>query len=240
MPDSGYLAVFLFGLLGGVHCVPMCGGIVGALSLQVEPVAASPGRARWRWPLHLAYSVGRIGSYTLAGGIMGALGSFGLLYAGVLPVQITLYVLANLMLVALGLYLTGFTKLLAPFERIGQRLWRRVQPVTRRFLPVRGVAQALPLGVLWGFLPCGMVYTILAMSLVTGSAARGAGLMLAFGIGTLPSLLFAGLAIGCFRKFILQGAVRLVAGVLVLGFGVWGLFNAAILGGELWNGVMCA
>jgi len=238
MLETGYLAVFLVGLLGGVHCVSMCGGIVGALSLQVEqPVApaSTPSCVR-QWPLHLAYSVGRIASYTLAGAIVG---SIGLLYRDVLPVQIGLYVLANLMLIALGLYLTGFTRLLAPLERGGQVLWRRVQPLTRRFLPVRTVAQALPLGALWGFLPCGMVYGVLSTALMTGSAARGAGLMLAFGLGTLPNLLLAGLALGRFRDFTRNGTVRLVAGLLVLGFGVWGLLHASTLGGELWKGVIC-
>ncbi|GHU14004.1 hypothetical protein AGMMS50225_25000 [Betaproteobacteria bacterium] len=246
MPETGYLAVFLLGLLGGVHCVSMCGGIVGALSMQVEqpltrvPAAAAHGWIQGRqWPLHLAYSLGRILSYTVAGGVLGALGSVGMLYEGVMPVQITLYVFANLMLVALGLYLIGFTRFLAPFERVGQVLWRRIQPATRRFLPVRSVAQALPLGMLWGFLPCGMVYMVLTTALMTGAAGRGAGLMLAFGLGTLPNLLLAGLVVGRFREFTRNGKVRLVAGLLVLAFGVFGLVQAPTLGGKLWNGVMC-
>ncbi|MDR1227837.1 MAG: sulfite exporter TauE/SafE family protein [Azoarcus sp.] len=246
MPETGYFAVFLIGLLGGVHCVSMCGGIVGALSMQVEqapPVAADPVRGWMRgrqWPLHLAYSLGRIFSYTAAGSVLGALGSLGMLYDGVMPVQIVLYTLANLMLVALGLYLAGFTRFLAPLERAGQVLWRRIQPATRRFLPVRTVAQALPLGALWGFLPCGMVYMALTTALMTGSALRGAGLMLAFGLGTLPNLLLAGLLLSRFREFARNGKVRMLAGLLVLGFGIFGLINAPTLGGKLWNGVVCA
>lgn len=243
MPETGYFAVFLIGLLGGVHCVSMCGGIVGALSMQVDrPLSMSvsgPARGR-QWPLHLAYSLGRIFSYTAAGSALGALGSLGMLYDGVMPVQIALYVLANLMLVALGLYLAGFTRFLAPLERAGQVLWRRIQPATRRFLPVRSMAQALPLGMLWGFLPCGMVYMALTAALMTGSALRGAGLMLAFGLGTLPNLLLAGLLLGRFREFVRNGKVRMLAGLLVLGFGVFGLVQAPSLGGKLWRGVMCA
>ncbi|MDR0701172.1 MAG: sulfite exporter TauE/SafE family protein [Azoarcus sp.] len=245
MPETGYLAVFLIGLLGGVHCVSMCGGIVGALSMQVEQPLLAAGSARgWvrgrQWPLHLAYSLGRIFSYTAAGGALGALGSLGMLYDGVMPVQIVFYVLANLMLVALGLYLAGFTRFLAPLERAGQVVWRCIQPATRRFLPVRTVAQALPLGALWGFLPCGMVYMALTTALMTGSAGRGAGLMLAFGLGTLPNLLLAGLLLGRFREFARNGKVRMLAGLLVLGFGIFGLVNAPTLGGKLWNGVVCA
>jgi len=232
VPDSGFLAVFLVGLLGGVHCAGMCGGIVSALSLQV------PG-GRPAWSVHLAYNLGRIASYSLAGAVMGALGSLGLLLNGWLPVQMTLYVVANLMMVALGLYLTGLTQTLAFTERAGQWLWRCVQPATRRFLPVRGVAQAFPLGMLWGWLPCGLVYSVLTMTLLTGSAARGALTMLAFGLGTLPNLMLAGLLLVRFRSVIQGRALRLGSGLIVLAFGVWGLFNATVLGGKLWQGVVC-
>jgi len=235
VPDSGFLAVFLIGLLGGVHCAGMCGGIVSALSLQTSRPAAKPASAL---PLHLAYNLGRIASYSIAGALMGALGSLGLLLNNWLPVQMILYVGANLMMVALGLYLTGATQTLAFVERAGQWLWRRVQPSTRRFLPVRGVAQAFPLGMLWGWLPCGLVYSVLTMTLLSGSAARGAAIMLAFGLGTLPNLLLAGLLLVRFRSVIQGRALRLGSGLIVLGFGVWGLFNAAALGGRLWRGLV--
>lgn len=234
MPDTGYIALFLIGLLGGTHCIAMCGGIVGALTMQM------PGQPqRNTWPLHLAYNIGRITSYAAAGAVMGAIGSLGLLLNEVLPVQMALYVLANLMLVALGLYLIGMTRSLALLERGGQRIWAKIQPLTRRFLPARTVGQALPLGMLWGFLPCGMVYSALTTALLAGSASRGAGLMLAFGLGTLPNLLLAGLLLQRLRTLSKARAVRLASGLLVLGFGVYGLFNAATLGGRLWQGIVC-
>lgn len=232
MPDSGFLAVFLVGLLGGVHCAGMCGGIVSALTLQI-PIQ------RVAWPIHLAYNLGRITSYAAAGAAMGALSSLGLPLNHWLPVQMTLYIAANLMLVALGLYLTGMTQTLAFTERAGQWLWRRVQPATRRFLPVRGVAQAFPLGLLWGWLPCGLVYSVLALALLTGSATHGALTMLVFGFGTLPNLMLAGLLLVRFRRIVQGRALRLASGLLVLAFGVWGLVNATTLGGKLWQGVVC-
>jgi sulfite exporter TauE/SafE len=216
MPESSYLALFLIGLLGGTHCVGMCGGIVGALSLGSGS----------RPSLHLAYNAGRIFSYGLAGAIAGALGGASLALSGQLPVRLLLYVLANLMLVALGLYLLGVTRALAFAERFGQKLWRRVQPLTRHYLPARGMAQAFPLGLLWGWLPCGLVYSALATALTSGSALRGAGMMLAFGAGTLPSLLLAGLLAVRLNEYVAKPVVRLLAGLLVLAFGLWGLFAA--------------
>ena len=237
MDFAPYLAVFLVGLLGGVHCVGMCGGIVSALSVNTVRLPGHSNRSEL--PVHLAYNLGRVASYTVAGAAMGALGSLGLLLENFLPVQLTLYVLANLMLVALGLYLTGVTAALGFLERLGQRLWHRFQPLTRRFLPVRSPAQALPLGMLWGFLPCGMVYSVLTTALLSGNAVRGAGLMLAFGLGTLPNLLLAGLLAKHLRDLTRRKVVRLASGLLVLGFGVFGLVNAATLGGRLWQGVVC-
>lgn len=217
MPDSGLLALFLVGLLGGTHCVGMCGGIVGALSMG--------GRARWS--LHLAYNGGRIFSYTVAGAIAGALGAASLGLEGQVPVRMALYVLANFMLVALGLYLLGITRVLAPVEGVGLRLWRHVQPLTRRFLPARTVAQAFPLGLLWGWLPCGLVYSALATALTAGSVGRGALAMLAFGLGTLPNLLLAGMLLGRLQAFSRQPQVRIASGLLVLGFGLYGFVGIA-------------
>jgi sulfite exporter TauE/SafE len=216
MPESSYLALFLIGLLGGTHCVGMCGGIVSALSMG----AAS------RPALHLAYNAGRIISYSVAGAIAGALGGASLALSGQLPLRIVLFVLANLMLVALGLYLMGVTRALAFSERFGQKLWRHLQPLSRRFLPARTLAQAFPLGLLWGWLPCGLVYSALVTALVSGSAVNGAALMLAFGLGTLPNLLLAGLLAVRLKAFAAIPAVRFSAGLLVLAFGLWGLFGA--------------
>lgn len=233
MPETGYIAVFLIGLLGGTHCVGMCGGIVSALTVQI------PGQVGRQWPIHLAYNLGRIATYAALGALFGAIGTLGLLFEDFLPIQMGLYLMANLMLIALGLYLTGFTRLLAPLERMGQSLWRRVQPLTRRFLPVRGLRQAIPLGLLWGFLPCGLVYSVLATALVTGSSAGGASLMLAFGLGTLPNLMLAGMLLKRLQGVTRRAWVRTFAGAVVLGFGVFGLLNASTLGSRLWNGVLC-
>lgn len=214
--ENGLLALFIVGLLGGGHCAGMCGGIVGALSLQ------SPQGGGAALLVHLAYNVGRIGSYVLAGLVAGLLGQVA---GNVLALQNALYLFASLMLIAMGLYLLGVTQFLTPFERGGQILWQSIQPLTKRFLPVRGVAQALPLGLLWGWLPCGLVYSALTTSLASAAAGKGALLMLAFGLGTLPNLLLAGLLLARFRRFAQARVTRVVSGLLVLGYGIIGLFN---------------
>lgn len=232
LANSGFLAVFLIGLLSGTHCVGMCGGIVSALSVQLP-------QQKPALPLHLAYNIGRLTSYVIAGAIMGALGSVGLLLNNALPVQMVMYVAANLMLLTMGLYLLGVTHAATVVERGGKWLWQRIQPITRRFLPVRTVAQAFPLGMLWGWLPCGLVYGVLSLALLSGSAWRGALTLLAFGVGTLPNLLLAGMLLVRFRRHMQAKPVRIVSGLLVFGFGVFGLVNAATLGGRLWQGIVC-
>jgi sulfite exporter TauE/SafE len=230
--QAGLLAAFLIGLLGGVHCVGMCGGIVGALTVQTP-------RRRRAWDLHLAYSTGRIASYTAAGAVMGMIGGAGLMFNQILPVQMLLYVLANLVLVGLGLYLAGLGNQLARIEALGAWLWRRIQPYSARVLPADTLAKAFALGTLWGWLPCGLVYSVLASALVSGGGASGAAVMLAFGLGTLPNLLLAGMAFKRLRDFTTNRRLRLASGALVAAFGVAGLARAANLGEHIRQGLLC-
>jgi sulfite exporter TauE/SafE len=223
-------AVFLTGLLGGVHCAGMCGGIVAALAGQAG------GK---RLSLHLAYNGGRVLSYAVAGALAGAAGSLGLLLDGLLPMQLALYVLANAMLIGLGLYLAGVSSVVAWIERLGMALWRRIQPLTRNLLPADTLPRALGLGLLWGWLPCGLVYAVLTTALLTGDALDGAAIMTAFGLGTLPNLLLAGLALRRMTAATRARPLRMAAGGLVLGFGVYGLANAASLSDHIRAGLIC-
>lgn len=228
--DLSLAAVFLVGLLGGGHCAGMCGGIVGALSSQ---------HAGGKPLLHLAYSTGRIASYSLAGAIAGSVGGLGLLFSEILPVQLGLYVLANAMLLVLGLYLAGLSPLAAKFEAAGRFLWRRVEPLTRGLVPADTLPRALAVGALWGWIPCGLVYGVLATALLSGSASRGATVMLAFGLGTLPNLLLAGLLIRSATRMFQASVFRTICGALVFGFGVSGLARAFELTDKIRAGLLC-
>lgn len=217
MAETGLLAIFLVGLLGGVHCVGMCGGIVTAIS------AGMPGERRLG--LQLAYNSGRIGSYALAGTLAGAVGAGGIWLQGVFPLQQALYVLANLMLVALGLYLAGIWHGVLWLERMGSGIWKRLQPLSRPFFPVTTVPRALTVGAVWGWLPCGLVYSVLVMALASGSVLEGARVMLVFGLGTLPNLLAMGMLASQLQRLRQQKQTRLLAGLLVAAYGLYALLR---------------
>ena len=215
MIEFSLLSALLAGLLGGVHCVGMCGGIVATFSFRADG-STPPFR------LHLAYNLGRVTSYVLFGAFAGALGA-SLTLASFVPAQTVLYVLAQLVMVLLGLYLAGFNQWILVFERAGGAVWKRVRPLFQKLLPVKSLPQAMLAGMAWGWLPCGLVYSVLVSALAAGSATSGAALMLAFGIGTLPNLLGMGLFARQIQPFMQQRRVRRLAGLTVAGFGVWGL-----------------
>ena len=216
MNEFSLVAVFMVGLLSGVHCLGMCGSIVGIFTAQVP-------KEKSRWPFHLAYSSGRIASYAIAGALVGTIGQAGLLMRDAVPVQHLLFALSSLMLVLLGLYLAGVWGVVRRLEHLGGGLWKLLQPYTARLLPVNTVPRALGLGALWGWLPCGLVYSVLLTALASGSAVQGALIMLAFGLGTLPNLLAIGLFWESIKGWVQSPHVRLVAGLLVAAFGAYGL-----------------
>ena len=222
------LALLATGFLSGVHCMGMCGGIACAFSARGGGVSRQ-----------LAFNFGRIASYAAAGAGAGLLGSAGAWAAGAAPAQTALYVLANVMLVLVGLHLAGAGRLLGGIEALGAPLWARLQPLAARLLPARSPPQAFAAGLVWGWLPCGLVYGALAAAAFAGGPANGALAMLAFGLGTLPNLLAAGLAAARLRAFTARRAVRLAAGGVVFGFGAVGLAHAAGLADGLRHGLLC-
>lgn len=213
LSESQYVAALVIGLLGGVHCLGMCGGLISAVGFTQQA-------GQRRFPILLAYNLGRISSYALAGALAGGLGATVLSLSGLHQAQQFLYFFAALFMIALGLYLAGLWRGVAQIERLGKGFWQKIEPLSRRFIPVKTPWQALPFGMIWGWLPCGLVYSVLIWSLSAGSAVQGLLLMLAFGLGTLPNLLLMGTAANRLNYFTRQPAVRLVAGLIVCAFGV--------------------
>jgi sulfite exporter TauE/SafE len=185
MHELTLATVFIAGLLGSTHCVMMCGGIATALG------APSAGRAR-RWQ-PLIYQFGRISSYGIAGVIVGTLGAAAGLGFAISRWSQVLRLATALVVVLIGLDIalatSGRGRWLRAPERLGAILWRRIAPAARAALPASPGPRALALGLLWGWLPCGLVYSALLAAAVAGSAAGGAATMIAFGLGTLPSML---------------------------------------------------
>lgn len=241
------LPVFLVGLAGSVHCIGMCGGIVSAFSLAPAgrapfPVAVVSGhapRAAAASARVLAYNGGRIGSYAVAGAMAGGLASGAGTLAGLAGWQAAGYWLANLMLVLLGLYLMDVGRALNTLEQLGQGVWRRVRPLMRLILPLDSPLKMFAMGALWGWIPCGMVYSVLLTAMFSGSAGAGAAVMASFGLGTLPMLLMLGLAGSRLRAALQRVPVRRAAGVLVIGFGLLGMARALVGLPHGWLDVLC-
>jgi hypothetical protein len=218
-------AAFLVGLLGSGHCIAMCGGIATALELAVVPAARSRAACR------AGYQAGRLAGYAAAGALVGGLGAGVFNLAATHTALLAARWIQALMLILLGLYLSGLWRgPLAALERAGARAWRALSPLRRRLLPVRGVSGALRMGLLWGFLPCGLVYSALALALASGSVTGGAATMLAFGAGTLPAVLLLAGAAGRATRPGAGLVLRRAAGILILFSGVLMAAGAAKMG----------
>jgi len=211
-------SALLMGLLGSTHCVVMCGGVV-AMTCSALPLARRT-RLASQLPYLVAYNAGRIASYGAAGGLAGALGASITSIAAVRHAEIGLRLLAGAMMVAVGFYVGGVAPAFRWIEQIGRPLWRMLAPVAQRLVPVERPAQALALGLLWGWMPCGLVYAALAASVTGGSAIVGAATMASFGLGTLPMLVTMGSLAGLLARLARHPWVRAGAGIAMVSLGV--------------------
>lgn len=221
MQEIGYFSAFIVGLLGGVHCVGMCGGIVGALSFNIK---TQQNMSAGLLKILLGYNLGRLFSYTFAGAVMGGIGWAATHWLDIRQLQILLQIFAAVFLMLLGLYLAGWWPLLVHLEKIGGHVWKKIEPAGRKFIPVTRWHHAVLLGMLWGWLPCGLVYSVLIWSVSAGGFYQGALLMLCFGLGTLPNLLAMGVFAQQLNQFVRRQGVRQLAGLMVILFGLWQLY----------------
>jgi sulfite exporter TauE/SafE len=200
-------AALLLGLFGSSHCLAMCGGFSAALGMGTDATS--------RFRLVLLFQIGRIAGYTLLGAGLGSLlGSIDL-FPGLLRI------FSGLLLVSMGLYLANWWKGLMWLERLGQVLWRRIQPLSQRLLPLRRKRDAILVGLYWGFLPCGLIYTALAWSATSAGAIDSALLMFCFGLGTVPVMFATGLAGEQLAAALRRRDLRSLMAAVLIGFGVW-------------------
>jgi len=211
-----YLAALMIGFLGGGHCIGMCGGVMAALSFAIP----ADQRAR-RWRVLLSYNFGRIASYTLIGVLAGAVG-FQLSSGHGLSV---LRIIAGMLLIAMGLYLANWWRGLSYLEKLGGLLWRRIQPLGKSLMPIKSSGGAVALGMLWGWLPCGLVYTAVAYAIAQANVLESAAVMLAFGLGTLPAVLASGVFAERVKQLMQLQRFRIGMSVCIMAFGLWTIWG---------------
>jgi sulfite exporter TauE/SafE len=222
--NSGAVIALVVGLLSAAHCVGMCGGIVGALGFSLKPTIR---QHRHRLlALTLAYNAGRVLSYAVAGALLGSVGvALGESWAFV---GVLLRTVAALVTVAVGLYLMGIWSRLAAIERLGEPIWRAVEPLGRRLLPIKSFGRAFAFGLVWGWLPCGLVYAMLLNAPAQGGALAGGLYMAMFGIGTLPVMVGSGLVVVGLRNLLARPIVAILGGGLVVVLGLYSLVSQTL------------
>lgn len=228
--DTSIGTAFLVGLLGGVHCAGMCGGIVAAMS---GPTTIAPRRTtimiRAAAPEAntlagtSAYNLGRLVTYAAGGAVVGSLGSIANLAATLLPVQQIAFVMMNLVLLVLGLRHMGALRTLGVLDTTGNGVWRRLQPLAARSLGANTLPRKFAAGLVWGWVPCAMVYGMLLAALASRSPSHGAALMATFWLGTLPNLLGLAWVATRSRNLFRSAHARLAGGALIVVFALVGL-----------------
>ena len=177
------ISAFTAGLLGSLHCVGMCGGIASALGMSLKKSTSNTFNAA------LFFQIGRISSYCVAGYIVGTFGEIFAQSDSLKGFSLFLRFFSAIFMIGLGLYFAGLFPYFTMIEKMGVPLWKKISPLSKHFLPVKHLHQAYGLGFLWGWIPCGLTYSILLWAVSAGSAIEGGMLMLAFGLGTIPAML---------------------------------------------------
>lgn len=206
-----FYAAILIGLAGGVHCVGMCGGVIAGLSLAI------PNNNPPHWYI-AAYSIGRISSYALAGALTGLLGS--LFSHKVANGILWLNLLSGIFLLLIACYIAGWWRILSKLEQAGGLLWRRISPIAKQLIPFRSPLHAFPYGLVWGWLPCGLVYSALTWSLASGKASGGALVMLGFGLGTLPATLLLSYSSRSIKRWLQDTRTKQIIAIFISLFAI--------------------
>ncbi|MDM3871642.1 sulfite exporter TauE/SafE family protein [Porticoccus sp. W117] len=230
MIDTAVLAgLVAMGVSSGAHCIGMCGGIAAALGFAVDPQRTSLGQ---RLPVLLSYNLGRVVSYSVAGALVGLLGELSRqLHSNMMVILRTL---AAVLLVMMAFYLADWWRGLVRLEKLGSGFWRLLQPLGSKLMPVRTPGGALLLGMVWGWLPCGLVYSALALAATTGNPAGSALGMAIFGLLTIPAMLAGGIFSDQVKRWLQNRTLRTVMALLLLGFAGWVFWTGAghVLAGD--------
>ena len=187
---SSYLVAFVMGLFSSMHCIGMCGSIIGTLTLSLSPEIRN--NKKRLLPFVFNYNFGRITSYAIAGALVGAIEALLTMHLGETHGHRFLQQLSAVIMASAGLYIAGWFPRFAYIEKTGMLLWKKIEPYGRKLIPVKNLKQAYLFGMIWGWLPCGLVYSALALAATAGDASKSSLTMLAFGLGTLPAVIGVG------------------------------------------------
>lgn len=233
-------SAFIIGLLGSGHCIAMCGGITSMLTSALpSPSANTHKYSNQQIPINnqndysknsnktilvICYNLGRITSYTFIGAIVGFTGSVAAKNLGA-PLA-TLRIISSIFMILLGLYLGQWLMWLNRIEAIGKYLWRYISPLASKAIPVNSPIKALTLGAVWGWLPCGLVYSTLTWALASGSMITGASIMLCFGLGTLPALLTLSIGMTSIKNCLVNPTIRRTMALILISYGIYSFIVA--------------
>lgn len=217
-----FLVSLLMGLFSSMHCLGMCGSIIGTLTLSLKP-SIRENKSRLL-PYVLNYNLGRITSYTIAGLLVGIIESILTYPLGESHGYRLLQILSAIIMTGAGLYIAGWLPKFAYIEKAGSRFWKILEPIGRKLIPVETRFQAFLFGMIWGWLPCGLVYTALAYAATTGDIIKSSLAMLAFGIGTLPAVVTVGIMTGLFTRLSRMQRTKQLVGLLFIALALFAAF----------------
>ncbi len=206
-------AALLAGLVGSAHCLGMCAGISGLFAVNAEVASL-----RRSVPTALVYNAGRVITYAVLGMIVAAFGSVVVKASPNLAVGVRM--LSGIIIILVGLKVAFDLRILNVIERMGGTLWARIAPAATKLVPVTSLPKALGLGLVWGWLPCGLVYSVLLIAATSASPIGGAASMVAFGIGTMPAMVLSGLGAARLSSFLQRRGTRLGLGLLIIAMGI--------------------
>jgi sulfite exporter TauE/SafE len=212
--STSYLAAFVMGLFSSLHCIGMCGSIIGTLTLSLKPEIRN--NKATLLPYVFNYNFGRITSYTIAGLLIGSAQALITIPLGLDQGHRVLQLLSALLMAAAGFYIAGWFPRYAYIEKLGSKLWKKIEPYGRGLIPVSSRLQAFLFGMVWGWLPCGLVYAALALAATSGDVLRSGITMLAFGLGTLPSVLGVGIMTDILTKLSRMERAKQAIGLLLV------------------------
>jgi hypothetical protein len=215
MFETVLLSALLMGLIGSTHCIGMCGGIISTLSTDFSGKGADRPNS---FGIQLFYNLGRITSYSLIGLLVGLFSS-RLMEMLPNPHAVSMKI-GGIFFILLGLYVSQLVNSFKYLEAGGQKLWRLIEPFGRKYLPAQSMGDAWKLGLVWGWLPCGLVYSALALAMTQTSALNSALTMTAFGLGTLPTLLLIGHFARQVKNLLQNARVRTGLGIIMIAYGL--------------------